>query len=194
MFFLWWQRCSFRTWPLRAISLSLSLSLFLPLRFSLRCPPFWRVISRRFRYHVKSVRASCLSLPLPPSLSFLPALPSLTPPLPHLTLPYSPLFTAALCVALFTFYCNLHVERSVFMTNSGLSHSFSVPILSEFYQSGAISSSPTFNYLIRWIGLLIRMLERFHVVMPFIVISRVLLIRFPPFSPLPFLVFGLVLL
>ena len=53
-----------------------------------------------FRYHVKSVRASCLSLPLPPSLSFLPALPSLTPPLPHLTLPYSPLFTAALCVAL----------------------------------------------------------------------------------------------
>ena len=89
------------------------------------------------------VRARVLLFPaFAPSLSFLPALPPLIPPLPHLTLPYSPLFTAALCVALFTFYCNLHVERSVFMTNSGLSHSFSVPILSEFYQSGALFILP----------------------------------------------------
>ena len=95
-----------------------------------------------FRYHVKSVRASCFSLPLPPSLSFLPALPSLTPPLPHLTLPYSPLFTAALCVVYATFYCSFHVGRSLFMTNPVPISFISVPILSEFYKSGAFSILP----------------------------------------------------
>ena len=83
--------------------LSLSLSLFLPLRFSLRIFVHFGALFSTFSLSCKSVRAFCLSLPLPPSLSFLPALPSLTPPFSHLTLPYSPLFTAALSCVIFRF-------------------------------------------------------------------------------------------
>ena len=141
MLFLWRQRCSLGRDRSELSSLSLALT-FSASEVSLRIFVHFCALFSTFRCHVNSVRASCLSLPLPPSLSFLPALPSLTPPLPHLTLPYSPLFTAALCVVYATFYCSFHVGRSLFMTNPVPISFISVPILSEFYKSGAFSILP----------------------------------------------------
>ena len=95
-----------------------------------------------FRYHVKSVRASCFSLPcpllFPSSLPFLP----LFPPYPTLRF-LIPLCLLLRCASFYaTFYCNFHVGRSFFMTNPVPMSFISVPILSEFYESGAFSILP----------------------------------------------------